>query len=50
MKKSRISEEQIAYAPRMAGGGTSVVDMRRKIGISEATRPTRGGRSTSSWA
>ncbi len=37
MKKSRFSEEQIAYALRMADGGTSVVDVCRQIGISEAT-------------
>jgi putative transposase len=37
MKKSRFSEEQIAYAPRMADGGTPVMDVCRQIGISEAT-------------
>ena len=37
MKKSRFSEEQIAYALRMADGGTSVVDVCRQNGISEAT-------------
>lgn len=37
MKKSRFSEEQIAYALRMADGGTPVVDVCRQIGISEAT-------------
>ncbi len=33
MKKSRFSEEQIAYALRMAGGGMPVVDVCRQIGI-----------------
>jgi len=37
MKKSRFTEEQIAYALRLADGGTSVVDVCRQIGISEAT-------------
>lgn len=37
MKKSRCSEKQIAYALRMADGGTPVVDICRQIGISEAT-------------
>ena len=37
MKKSRFSEEQIAYALRISDGGTPVVDVCRQIGISEAT-------------
>lgn len=37
MKKSRFTEEQIAYALRLADGGTPVVDVCRQIGISEAT-------------
>ncbi len=37
MKKSRFSEEQIAYALRMSDGGTPGVDVCRRIGISEAT-------------
>lgn len=37
MKRSRLSEEQIAYAQRMADGGTPVVNVYRQIGISEAT-------------
>ena len=37
MKKSRFSEEQIAYALRMADGGTPVVEVCRLIGTSEAT-------------
>ncbi|MDB5742466.1 MAG: family transposase [Polaromonas sp.] len=37
MKRSRFSEEQIAYAPRLAESGTPVVDVCRQIGVSEAT-------------
>lgn len=37
MKKSRPTDEQIAYALRLADGGTPVVDVCRQIGISEAT-------------
>ncbi len=37
MKKSRFTDEQIAYALRLADGGTPVVDVCRQIGISEAT-------------
>lgn len=37
MKKSRFTEEQIAYALRLAEGGTPVVGVCRQIGISEAT-------------
>lgn len=37
MKKSRFSEEQIAYALRLADSGTAVLDVCRQIGISEAT-------------
>ena len=37
MRKSRFSDEQIAYALRMADGGTPVVEVCRQIGISEAT-------------
>ena len=37
MRKSRFSWEQIAYALRMADGGTPVVEVCRQIGISEAT-------------
>ena len=37
MKKSRFTEEQIAYALRLGDGGTPVVDVCRQIGISEAT-------------
>lgn len=37
LKRSRFSEEQIAYALRMAESGTPVVNVCRQIGMSEAT-------------
>ena len=37
MKKSRFTEEQIAYALRLAECGTPVADVCRQIGISDAT-------------
>ena len=37
MKRSRYSDEQIAYALRQAEGGTAVADVCRQLGISEAT-------------
>ncbi len=37
MKKSKFSEEQIAYALRQAENGTAVTDMCRQLGIGEAT-------------
>ncbi len=37
MKQSRFSEEQIAYALRQADTGTSVGDVCRQVGVSEAT-------------
>lgn len=37
MKKSRFSEEQIAYALRQVEGGTPVGDVCRQVGVSEAT-------------
>jgi putative transposase len=37
MKKSRYTEEQIAFALRQADSGTPVVDVCRQMGISEAT-------------
>ncbi len=37
MKKSRYSEEQIAYALRQSEGGTPVLEICRKLGVSEAT-------------
>jgi putative transposase len=37
MKKSKFSEEQIAYALRQVEGGTPLADVCRQIGVSEAT-------------
>jgi putative transposase len=37
MKKSRFTEEQIAFALRLADSGTPVADVCRQVGISEAT-------------
>ena len=37
MKKSRYTEEQIAYVLRQAESGTPVSDVCRSTGISEAT-------------
>ncbi len=37
MKKSRFSEEQVAYGLRQAESGTAVADVCRQLGVSEAT-------------
>ena len=37
MKKSRVTEEQIAFALYQADFGTSVEEVCRKLGISQAT-------------
>ena len=51
MKRSRFSEEQIAYALRLAESGTPVVDVCRQIGGSEATyRPAASNESEKAQA
>jgi putative transposase len=37
MKRSRFSEERVAFALRQAESGTPVGDVCRQLGISEAT-------------
>ena len=37
MKKSRYTEEQVAYTLRLAESGTPVADVCRQMGIAEAT-------------
>lgn len=37
MKRSKFSEEQITYALRQVESGTSVGDLCRQLGVSEAT-------------
>ena len=37
MKKSKFSEEQIAYALRQVESGTPVADVCRQLGVSDAT-------------
>jgi putative transposase len=37
MKKPRFTDEQIAYALRLADSGTPAADVCRQIGISDAT-------------
>jgi putative transposase len=37
MKRSKVSEEQVAYALRQAESGTPVGDVCRQLGVSEAT-------------
>jgi putative transposase len=37
MKRSRYTEEQIAYALRQVDGGTPAIEVCRKMGISEQT-------------
>ncbi len=37
MKRSKYSEEQVAYALRQVEAGTSVGDVCRQLGVNEAT-------------
>ena len=37
MKKSRFTEQQIAYALRQAESGISIQEITRKMGVTEAT-------------
>ena len=37
MKKSKFTEEQIAYALRQVESGTPILDVCRKLGVSEQT-------------
>ncbi len=37
MKRSKFSEEQVAYALRQVEAGTAVGDVCRQLGVSEAT-------------
>ncbi|AJK13154.1 transposase family protein [Yersinia pestis str. Pestoides B] len=48
MKKTRYTEEQIAFALKQAETGTRVEEVCRKMGISEATFTT-GRRSLGEW-
>ena len=52
MTKSRVTEEQIAYALKQSELGTKVEEICRKMGVSDATpTPKRasGGRNTVGW-
>ncbi len=49
MKKTRYTEEQIAFALKEAATGTRVEEVCRKMGISEATFTT-GRKSLAAWA
>jgi putative transposase len=44
MKRSKFTEEQIAYGLRQAESGTPVPDVCRQLGVSEAT-----GSADSPW-
>ena len=49
MKKSKFTEEQIAYALRQVESGSPPADVCRQLGVSEATS-TSGRRNTPTWA
>lgn len=48
MKKSKFTEEQIAFALKQAESGTSVEEIRRKMG-SAWPRSTPDARSSAGW-
>ncbi len=37
MKKSKFTDEQIAFALKQAEGGTTVAEITRRLGVTEAT-------------
>ncbi len=43
MKRSKFTEEQIAFAPHQADTGTSVEEVCRKVGISQGNPPLFSG-------
>ncbi|NHQ80573.1 transposase [Chromobacterium vaccinii] len=45
-EKSKFTEEQIAFALRQAESGTTIAEVCRKMGISEATT---GRKNTVAW-
>ncbi len=49
MKKSRFTEEQIAFALRQAESGAKVSEVCRKMGVAEA-HSTTGRRSMVGWS
>lgn len=49
MRKSRFSEEQIAYALRQVESGTPATALCRKLRISEETLPPLESVSTPGW-
>ena len=50
MKKSKFTEQQIAFALQQAEGGTPVEEICRKFGISDRRRATSVGTSIVSYA
>lgn len=49
MKKSKLTEEQVAFAVRQADLGTPVAEVCRKMGVAEATVSV-GSRGTAAEA
>ena len=46
MRKSKFTPEQILQALRQAESGTTVVDICRKLGVTETTQPSASAAST----